>query len=199
MRLNFNSDLDAVDERFISAFAAVSGVSDILVLDTWNGCDKTTWDIPEGEKDREAAIYIEWMQRKGRFGLEIDLFGHGMPKGETRAHFTRRLVATLGRPLLTSDCSLFGFSWFKHDPDGAIWEVVSNTQDVEDFDLLCDLPADHPDYYPAQLIYAANEALPPAPPEAEAEKTRACEQSNPAGLRCHHFGVLSCGKNRNAR
>ncbi|MES1157001.1 MAG: hypothetical protein ABUL73_04390 [Alphaproteobacteria bacterium] len=192
MRLNFSSDLDAVDHRFIDAFAAVSGESDILVLNTWNGLDKTTWDLPE-EDHREAAIYIEWYQRKGRFGLEIDMFGHGMPRGETRAQFTRRLVRALNRPLLVSDCSLFGFSWFKHDPDGAIWEVISNTKDVEDFDLLCDLPPDHADYYPAIPIYGTDEALPPAPPEAEAMKTRYCEQRNADTLHCHHLGG-SCPK-----
>jgi len=198
MRLNFSSDLEAVDHRFVDAFLAVSGVSDILVLDTWNGLDKTTWEL--GPNHREAAIYLEWYRRKGRFGLEIDLVGHGLPRGETRAQFTRRLTRALNRPLLVSDCSLFGFSWFKHDPDGAIWEVISNTQDVEDFDLLCDLPPDHPDYVPAVLIYAADEALPPAPPEAEASKTRYCEQQNADALFCVHFGCADgCGKNRRPR
>jgi hypothetical protein len=181
------SDLDALDHRFLDAFAAAAGVSDILVLDTWNGIDKNAGDLPAETDARTAAIYVEWIRRGGRFGLDIDMFGPGMPRGVTRAQFARRLTRALGRPLLLSDCSLFGFSWFKHDPDGAVWEVVSDTNDANNFDLLCDLPPEHPDHYAAVLVYGAHEDLPALPANADEEKTRYCEQEGAAALPCGHF------------
>jgi hypothetical protein len=191
------SDLDALDERFLGPFAALAGAHDIVVLDTYRGLNKQTGEISEAEDTRDAAIYIEWVRRKGRFGLDINAFGPGMPRDVTRVHFARSLAGLLDRPLLASDCSLFGFSWLKHDPDGTIWEVVSDVNDIDNFDLLCDLDPSHPDFTPAKLIFAANE---PLPMPASEERTRYCEQNEAQTLRCSHFGSIGgCPKLRARR
>jgi len=188
------SDLDALDERFLGPFTALAGTRDVVVLDTYRGLDKQTGEMSETEDAQNAAIYIEWTRRKGRFGLDINAFGPGLPRDVTRAQFARKLAALLDRPLLVSDCSLFGFSWLKHDPDGAIWEVVSDVNDSDNFDLLCDLDPSHPDFTPAKLIFAADEPLPTRAPE---EGTRYCEQHDARTLRCAHFGdVGGCPKLR---
>ncbi len=142
---------------------------------------------------------VEWMRRKGRFGLDLEIWGSGVTDEVSRADLSRAFARALGAPILVSDCSHFGFSWFKHDVDGAIWEVVSNTNDIDDFDLLSDLDPAHPDYYPALLILPAGAPLPPAA-EPDAQRQRACEGEAPGSTRlCHHFGTPFCPKQRSIK
>jgi hypothetical protein len=190
------SDLDAVDARLIGAIAAITGETDIVSLDTWSGVDKTTWDLPEQSDAREARIFLEHLRRKGRFGLDLQIFGHGLPDLSS-AEFARRLAHALARPLLISDCSLFGFSWFKVDPDGAVAEVVSVIGDDDCFDLLSDLPPDHPEFVAAKPIWAAADVLPQKPqgaPEPALEQRRTCEQAHGDARLCGVLWLDRCPK-----
>jgi hypothetical protein len=189
-------EADAVDAQLVGAIAEIMNEGDIVVLESFRGLDKLTGELITTDRDiiREARIYVEWIRRKGRFGLDLNLFGPGVREDVSGAELARALAQRLGAPVLMSDCSHFGFSWLKHDPSGAIWEVVSDTADIEDFDLLCDLDRAHPNFCPAQLVWAAGTALPlkAAPPGAG---WRACKGEGPGSSKlCRIFCTPFCPK-----
>lgn len=182
----------------IEAIAEVMREPDIVVLNTYRGLDKTTGQPAEAASHgRDARITVEWIRRTGRFGLDVELWGAGVRTDVSQAELARQFARALDAPILMSDCSHFGFSWLKHDADGSIWEVVSNTQDIDDFDLLCDLDPGHPDFYPARLIWRADEPLPAAghPVALPAPSWRACEgEAANSNKLCRHFRTPYCPK-----
>lgn len=195
---NFSVLLEAkaLDEQILGVIAEVMAESDIVVLDTYKGLDRDTGALAEqSETPRRARILAEWIRRKGRFALDLDLWGPGVRTDVSRAELARIFARRLGAPILMSDCSHFGFSWLKYDVDGAIWEVVSNTADINDFDLLCDLDPAHADYCPARLIWPADKALAPQAQTPAPSQWRACEGELPGSTRlCIQFGIPRCPK-----
>src|SRR5262245_30274534 len=102
-----------MDARILEVIAEVMRESDIVVLDTYRGIDRITGRVVEvgDQPHKPARIFVEWIRRKGRFGLDLDLYGRGVRADVSQAALAREFVRALGAPLLLSDCSHFGFSW----------------------------------------------------------------------------------------
>lgn len=167
-QVSFLCDLDAIDEHFVAALRAITGASRVLVLDTWLGCDKKSWE-PGRRADSPSDLYIEWFRRPGRYGLEAKIFGrHQTIPNMSEAELCRSLALRLNRPFLIGDCIPFPFSYFRINPDGSMDEVVCRRDDAqgEHYDLLSDLPSDYPDYYPATPIWRADKPFPRKPEDA---------------------------------
>lgn len=189
-------EVETLDMRILDAIAETMRERDIVVLDTYRGLDRTTGELPEVDSEappRQARIFLEWIRRKGRFGLDLELWGEGVRTDISQAKLAREFVSKLGSAVLFSDCSHFGFSWLKHEVDGSIWEVVSNTDDINDFDLLCDLAPDDPRFCPARLIWPAGRPLPSEISTATPQRLRACEGESLGSTRlCRHFSTPYC-------
>lgn len=186
------SDLEDVDTGFVAAVAALAGTQDVLLLDTWNGVDPLTFEMPEHQAD--AAIFIERYRRPGRFGLDISIFGqHRIEPTLSEAEFVRRLAHALCRSFVISDCDANPWSWFRIDPNGAIYQVYT-CPDGEDgailYDLACDLEPNHPDYIAQRRVWPAGEPLPQKPADAPDHLPRDmrtfCQGADTGGL-CESF------------
>jgi hypothetical protein len=193
-------EADALDERIVRTIAETMGDDDIAVLETWRCLDRATGEPVDDDAQTSSAparIRVEWIRRKGRFGLDLEIWGVGVRTDVSQAELAREFVRRLGAPALLSDCSHFGFSWLMHRIDGSIWEVVSNTDDIDDFDLYCDLAPDHSDFTPAILVWPADKPL-PLPGSADASaRWRACEGESAASFAlCRHFATPYCPKHR---
>lgn len=192
------SDLDAVDDRIIETLRVVTGATDIVVRQSWRTLpDPTADDVIDHQVLSDGDLVIEWIKRKGRFGLDLELYGPALPTNISELAFMRLVTHALGRSLLISDCSAFGFSWLKVDPDGAVSEVVSDVSDIDNFDLLSDDPS-KPDYAPDILLYAPDDPLPTKPPGAPADMPShvagTCELMKPGQLCRQNWGA--CPKRR---
>lgn len=140
--------------------------------------------------DEPGPINVEVYRRKGRFALEVEVWGETFGEGETSASFSRALALALGRPLLFSDCSSFPFSYFLVDPKGAIWEVLLQISDDDIFDL-CDSS-----HYPC-LTIAVNKCLPrraAGDPDSWTPGDTSCETYVP-GRPCRAF-AMECPRKR---
>ncbi len=118
------------------------------------------------ESEAAGAVNIEWLRRKGRFSLDVNVFGRGFAPHDTPARLCRAVARALGRAVLFSDCSAFGYSYFSAEPDGSIWAqlvVIGDDDDVMDLAVYA-----HPDphhRYP-RMTFAADEPLAERPPGA---------------------------------
>ena len=192
-RVNIHSDLEAVDQAFLGAVAAITGLSRIHVLDIYWGADRDTGMYRDEVSAPDADVYVEWMRARGRFGLAIQLYG---PKPTVTAlsegQIIAQLAARLSRSFVTSDCGANPWSWFRIDPDGAVWRVFTATddEDGERFDLAHDLEPDDP-YLQPLLISPAGTPWPEKPADAPeripAELRRICHDANGAGKLCGVF------------
>ena len=149
-----SSDLGDFSGEIPRALHVITGESDIVVLETWNGCDKTSWDLPPAAP--QGRIEIEWLRRKGQFGLDLKIFARDSYLRMGEAVFVRALARALGRPLLFSDCHLFPWSYFMAAADGSIFDVVCEPNEEDRLDLVPDAPV---------LLFAPSDVLPP--PEGE--------------------------------
>lgn len=186
------SDMADVDAAFIRAVADVANTQDVLLLDTWNGVDPVTFELPD--ERAEAAVYVERYRRPGRFGLDVSIFGmHRIEPNMSAAEFVRRLAGALCRSFVISDCDANPWSWFRIDPDGAIYQVYT-CPDEDDgtiiYDLACDLAPDHPDYIAQSRVWPAHEPLSQKPEDAPDHLTRErrtfCRDAEKGGL-CESF------------
>jgi hypothetical protein len=188
---NFHIALDAADARLVEAVAATAGQSDVRLLGTWWG---TTHDGRETLEEETGAVNIEWLLRKGRFALDVRVYGPGLSPRETEARFVRALAIRLGRAILFSDCGLFPLAYFMAAPDGGILYVL--IRDDEDSDVI-DLASD--DHFAPELIIPAGEALPLKPDDAPLPKARKayCDRGdhNDPTLICEQFWGI-CPKRR---
>lgn len=164
------SDLETVDQAFVDAVAAVAGLSNILVLDTFWGSDRETGVWPEGIDRREADVYIEWKRFKGRYGLAVDMYGpKPLREPISEAVFVRRLAMTLGRRLVTSDCDPNPWSYYRIDPNGSLHHDYMRTDDEngdEVFDLVSELDPGDPDFIASLEIWPASAPWPAKPADA---------------------------------
>lgn len=131
---HFHADLQD-PAKLLAAVAEASGERDVRMLKGWKGADPDTGE-PIGPQDF-GAVNIEWYRRKGRFSLDVKVFGREFAARETSARFSRAVARALGRPVLFGDCSAFGFSYFMAAPDGSIWAVllvIGDDDDVMDVD-----------------------------------------------------------------
>ena len=132
----------------MDAIADVTGETDILLLERPIEHPQSAQELA-GAPEQFGRIVIETEEVCGRFGLCICLSGWGVPTGITKAELARRLAIRIQRPLLHSDCSPSGRTWFMFDPTGAIYHVISG-YDVDDMDLV----------EPPTLVWAREEVLP---------------------------------------
>ena len=172
------SDLPAVDRSFADAVADLTDETDVLLLETWMARPKST-EATAGAPEQFGRIVIETELARGRFGLCICLSGWGVPTRFTKAELTRRLAIRIRRPLLHSDCSPSGRTWFMFEPTGAIYHVISG-YDVDDMDLV----------EPPTLVWARHENLPDKstdrPDDLTAEDRLTCGQQDERKL-CEVF------------
>lgn len=196
------TDIADIDSAFIAAIAMITGTTDVLLLDTWNGVDPVTFEMPED--DREAAVYVERYRRPGRYGLDVSIFGaHRIEPNVSEAEFVRRLARAVGRALVISDCDANPWSWFRFNPDGSI-ERVYTVNDADDgtilYDLACDLDPADPGFLSSEAIWPAGAQLPPKPEDAPDQMPRAmqtfCDGAAKGGL-CETFWA-PCPKLRRA-
>ncbi|MBI3439557.1 MAG: hypothetical protein HY054_13080 [Proteobacteria bacterium] len=193
------SDVVDVDAQFVAAVAKIAGTSDVLVLDTWNGVDPRTQELIS---HRAAALYIERFRRLGRYGLDISIFGkHCIEPNLSEAAFIRLLAREIGRSMVASDCEFNPWSWFRFDPDGAIYQVYTVPDEGEEalFDLACDLDTSDLNYLAQNLVVRAGEPLSEKPADAPdhmpATLRGSCDNADEGKL-CETFWA-ACPKRRN--
>ncbi|HVY87165.1 MAG TPA: hypothetical protein VG943_18680, partial [Caulobacterales bacterium] len=84
------SDLDAVDDRIIEALQAVTGATNIVVRQSWRTLpDPTADDVIDHQVLSDGDLVIEWIKRKGRFGLDLELYGPALPTNISELAFMR--------------------------------------------------------------------------------------------------------------
>jgi hypothetical protein len=194
-QFHVHADLDD-PSKLPAAVAAATGERDVKLLAGWLGRDRDTGALLPDEAS--AAVSIEWLRSRGRFALNILVYCRGVAETETKGGFARGLARALGRAVLFSDCSAFGYSYFSAEPDGAILAqlLVVDEADPDRMDLDA---YDHPDprhRYP-RLVFSADEALPPwtrDAPETWARGDTTCELMI-GGRPCRIFN-LPCPKHR---
>ncbi|MBV9993715.1 MAG: hypothetical protein JO127_00750 [Caulobacteraceae bacterium] len=191
---HFHVGLDDPTELVV-ALAAATAERDVRLLTGWNGCDRASGELIEGEV--WGAVNIEWLRRRGRYALEVQVYRRDAATNETPAQFARRLAAALQRSILFSDCSTFGYSYFSAEPDGSIWAqllVIGDDDERLDLDSY-----DHPDpsqRYP-RMVFRGDAPLPvrgAVPPEASSGDYSTCE-IRISGKPCRIFN-LPCPKHR---
>jgi hypothetical protein len=161
-RLNFCAWDEHVSPAFLEAAITAAGASEALLLKTWNGVEKITWDIPATDPP-PAQLYVEWLTGGPGNASQVQLFGPAIADDCGEPAFGRRLARAWGKPLLFSDCHLFPGSWMMAREDGAIVHVVIRDDDT--MALLPDDPAD-PDYWPRPVLFGPGDPL-PVPTAAE--------------------------------
>lgn len=169
-RVSLLSDLASVDQTFVDAVAAIAGLSNVLVLDTYWGGDRETGKLAEEIDTREADLYIEWRRFKGRYGLAVDMYGP-KPLRETlsEAEFVRRLAMTLGRRMVISDCDANPWSYLFIEPDGSLHHGYMRTDDEDGnavYDLVHELDPSDPSYIEELVVWPAGRAWPIKPADA---------------------------------
>ncbi|HET7697155.1 MAG TPA: hypothetical protein VFK57_15695 [Vicinamibacterales bacterium] len=192
---DLSADLDEVTPELVRAIRTATAAAHVVVLSTWNGCDKRTWDVP-AETAPWGDVTVEWLLRAGQFRLDLKLWGRAIPPRFTPAALAREIARALGGPLLFSDCSLFPWSYLEATPDGAIWHVVARPNEEDRLDLLPAAPAGDRgrEYFPPQLVYAAAEALADADPSAPDRSSppdycAVFNRSCPKALRCDRIDL----------
>lgn len=186
---DFTADLDGITADLLRAIRIATGCEHVVVLSTWNGCDKVTWDIP-AEHEPWGDVNLEWLLRAGEFRLDVKLWGRGIPASCTAAQLTRAIAKALGRPLLFSDCAIFPWSYLEAMPDGAILHVVARPNDEDRLDLYPAAPAspDDHEYFAPEILCAPSDRLNDAepwmpnrsiPPDYCAVFNRSCPKSHP--------------------
>ena len=146
----------------VAAVMEATGHQDVRLLSGWHGCDRVTGEMIANEAT--GAINVEWYRRKGRFSLDVNLFGRDFGPRETTARLCRAIARSLGLSVLFGDCSAFGYSYFSAEPDGSIWAqllVIGDDDDRMDLDTY---DHDIPRYRYPRLTFAPNEPLPEKPP-----------------------------------
>ena len=193
----FGFHVDLVDpEELIPAVQHATREIDVRLLDGWNGCRRGT--IEPVENDATGRVNIEWLRRKGRFSLDVQIYGRRIAPRETTARIARSLARSLARAVLFSDCSAFGYSYFSAKPDGSIWAQLLVIDDADD-DIMDVQAYDHDDprhRYP-RMVLGPDEPLPERAIGAD-ESWRVGETSceGPvAGKPCAVF-ALACPKHR---
>ena len=185
---NLISDLDGITESLLRAIRIATACEDVVVLSTWNGCDKATWDLP-AENEPWGGVNVEWLLRAGEFRLDVKLWGRAIPASYTRARLAREIAKALGRPLLFSDCAIFPWSYLEAMPDGAIRHVVARPNDDDRLDLYPAAPAGPGDreYFEPEILYGPSDPLNDAdpwmpersiPPDYCAVFNRSCPKSH---------------------
>lgn len=157
------ADLDGITEGLLRATRIATGCEDVVVLSTWNGCDKATWDLPAANEPW-GGVNVEWLLRRGEFRLDVKLWGRAIPASYTAARLARDIAIALGRPLLFSDCAIFPWSYLQAMPDGSIRHVVARPNDDDRLDLLPPAPAGDGEYFEPEEICAASDLLRDADP-----------------------------------
>lgn len=179
---NMMSDADAIDDAFVAAVSSIAGGAETRVCAGWMGCDRETWE-PLDEPQSPAEI--EWLRRRGRFGLDINVMGVALPAISTAA-FVRALAMKIGRPLVFSDCSPNPWTWLMAEADGSIRHVWQSTETVdgeEVFDL-------DPGVAAWPIVIAAGAPLPPEEFADVGGLPSGCQTSGPA--RCVVFLTGRC-------
>lgn len=187
-----SSDLGVFSEEVLRALRVATGESDVVGLETWMGCDKATWDLPVLPQPT-GRIEVEWLLRRGQFGLDLRIMTRDSCREMSAAMFARAFARALGRPLLFSDCHLFPWSYIMASADGSIFDVVCEPNEDDRLDLLPDDP-DGPDHFTPVLLFAAGDALPPAPEGGMFEPPDRCGVFGGAcpkkSDRCIHVGAF---------
>lgn len=187
-----SSDLDDFSEEILEALRVATGESDVVEHGTWMGCDKENWDLPV-TRHPEAKIEVEWLRRKGRFGLDLRIVARDAHLHMSDGMFARAFARALGRPLLFSDCHLFPWSYFMAAADGSIFDVVCEPNDDDRLDLIPSDP-DEPGHSMPMLLFGPADELPPVTDDATFEPPDRCGVFGgecPKKLeRCGHVGVL---------
>jgi hypothetical protein len=186
---SFHADLD--DPRdLIPALQRATGESDVCLLEGWNGCKRGTLEPIEDEAT--GTVNVEWMRRKGRFSLDVQVFGHNIAPLETTARISRTVATSLKRAVLFSDCSAFPYSYFSAEPDGSIWAQLLVIDELDD-DIMDLQIYDHDDplhLYP-RMVFAADDVLParaPGVPESWSAGEASCE-AQVSGKLCTVFAA----------
>lgn len=164
---NLLADVDEVDIVLLHAISLALGSSAVTVLSTWNGCDKVSGDLPE-PPEPTGEVNLEWLLRAGRFRMDLQVWGPGIPSATSQARFAREVAKGLGGPVLFSDCHLFPWSYLLAQPDGAILHVVARPNEEDRLDLLPEeptFPGDR-DYFHREVLYG------PMNPLLDADPTR---------------------------
>jgi hypothetical protein len=189
---HFHADLDAPG-ALVAAAQAASGVRDVRLLRGWQGGARGDGRI--AVEEAYGPVNIEWLRRKGRFSLDVHVFGHGLAVRETEARFCRGVARALGRALLFSDCGTNPFSYFLAEPDGSLWRAYIAVQDDIDIVDLVALDTGNREALAPALVAAADADLPLLPEGVTPDtKYRACDmaEGRPGALDlCHNFGT-SC-------
>lgn len=156
---DITANLDGITADLLRAIRIATRCEQVVVLSTWNGCDKVTWDLP-AEQEPWGDVSIEWLLRAGEFRLDLKLWGR-IPASFTPARLARELAVALGGPLLFSDCALFPWSYLEAMPDGSIRHVVARPDEHDRLDLLPPAPAHDGDreYFDPEVICAASDPL----------------------------------------
>lgn len=192
---SLSADLDGVTEGLVEAIKELTSADHLAVLSTWNGCDKTTWDLPE-ELEPSGDVNVEWLLRAGQFRLDLRIWGRAIPALFTRAQFARALARRACVPLLFSDCSLFPWSYLEATPDGSILHVVLSPNDDDRLDLLPSVPAGpgDTDFFVPDVLYGPSDPLPDANPSMSERSVppdycAVVNGSCPKRLRCDRLKV----------
>jgi hypothetical protein len=157
-RLDFILWQGAPDHALVDALAAAAGMDDVVVLTTWNGCVKGSWDFP-ATPEATGAVNLEWLDLGTGAAMAIEVFGSAIGPGLGRPEFGRRLARALGRPLLFGDCHLFPWTYMMAREDGAIVHVVVQPGDEAGFVLLPEDPS-HPDHWERDVLFGPDDPLP---------------------------------------
>lgn len=159
-----SSDLGAFSEEILRALQGATGESEVVGLETWMWCDKATHEVPVTPR-RHGKVEVEWLRRKGQFGLDLRIIARDSCQRMSAAMFARAFAGALGRPLLFSDCHLFPWSYILAGADGSMFDVVCQPNDEDRLDLVAGDP-DRPGDFTPGLLFAPYDAL-PAPLEGE--------------------------------
>jgi hypothetical protein len=187
---HFHADLD--DPGALAAsVAGVTGHGDVRLLRGWQAGARGDGRIAVEEE--YGPVNVEWLRRKGRFSLDVHVFGHGLAVRETEARFCRAMARALGRALLFSDCGANPFSYFLAEPDGSLWRAYIAVLDDLDIVDLVELDADNRAALEPALIAAAGANLPLLPEDVTPDtRYRSCDMVEPRpGIvdLCQNFGM----------
>jgi hypothetical protein len=151
---NILADLDELGIDVVRAISRVLETPHVTVLSTWNGCDKVTGDLPQ-RQESTGEVNLEWLLRAGRFRMDLQVWGKGIPPTMTEARFAREVAKGIGDPVLFSDCHLFPWSY-----------LVARPNEEDRLDLLPEHPAfpDDRDYFPREVLYGPTDLLIDADP-----------------------------------
>lgn len=158
---HFHADL-YFPAKLIDAVRAATGEQDVFLRKGWNVADPEAQEMHESPEPH--AAYIEWYRRKGRFSLDVHVYGRNFAPRETSARFCRAMAKGLGSAVLFSDCSPFGYSYFSAEPDGSIWAqllIIGDDDDVMDLDRYDE--GNIKTRFP-RMVFRANEELPQRSP-----------------------------------